>query len=138
MWTQTACSKDLPYFLNAIAQIGVPADLGESYRSAMEKGRCLLAGRFQVPEGMLIVEPSFFGRPFISLVFVEESARRSGVGSALMSAAEVMCAGKDLFTSTNVSNHAMQMMLQKRGYVSAGVVLHLDPGDPELIFVKKP
>jgi len=54
-----------------------------------------------------------------------------------MDAVEANYIGKQIFTSTNQSNLPMQILLQRRGYLSAGVVLHLDPDDPELIFVKK-
>ena len=78
----------------------------------------------------------FFGRDFIELVTVAPSARRSGVASALMQAAEEAANGAQLFTSTNESNLPMQHLLAKRRYLAAGIVTHLDAGDPELIFAK--
>jgi GNAT superfamily N-acetyltransferase len=68
---------------------------------------------------------------------VEESARRCGLASALLTAAEAKYSGRQMFTSTNQSNRPMQTLLQRRGYLPAGIVLYLDPGDPELIFAKK-
>lgn len=39
------------------------------------------------------------------------------------------------FTSTNSSNRPMQALLVRRGYSKAGVIEHLEPGDPERMFV---
>ncbi|MHC8315013.1 hypothetical protein [Pseudomonas sp. LB3P31] len=41
-----------------------------------------------------------------------------------------------IFTSTNVSNMPMRQLLEQLGYQPSGTVENLDPGDPELIFVK--
>lgn len=79
----------------------------------------------------------FFSRPFVSLLHVGEAHRRRGVGSALMAHVEAVFPGDRLFVSTNESNVAMRALLAGRGYEPSGVVHNLDPGDPELIFVKR-
>ena len=38
-----------------------------------------------------------------------------------------------LFTATNQSNLPMQHRLESLGYVRSGVILDLDPDDPELV-----
>ena len=137
MWTRQATTQDLTFCLSADAAAGIAFDRTRHFETAIAEGGCLIAGRWQNAEGVLVSSRSFFSRPFISLLYVVGSARRSGVAFALLEAVEAKHAPDDVFTSTNQSNEPMQKLLQKRGYLAAGVVLHLDPGDPELIFVKK-
>src|SRR5262249_33672873 len=80
--------------------------------------------------------PWFFGHPFLELLVVRESSRRRGVGRALVRAVEARFAGAKLFTSTNQSNAPMQRLLASLGYTPSGVIHNLDPGDPELVFVR--
>jgi GNAT superfamily N-acetyltransferase len=86
--------------------------------------------------GFAVVTRNFYDFPFVDLLVVAEAARRDGAGSALMA----HCAGvhdRDrMFTSTNESNAPMRALLARAGWRPAGVVHYLDPGDPELIFVK--
>ncbi len=76
----------------------------------------------------------FFNREFVALVIVGASNRRQGV--AILDAMEVTCAGETVFTSTNESNLPMRRLLAKRGYQPSGRIENLDPGDPELVFMK--
>ncbi len=46
--------------------------------------------------------------------------------------------GKRVWTSTNESNAPMRALLGSAGFVESGRVDNLDPGDPELIFVRLP
>jgi RimJ/RimL family protein N-acetyltransferase len=78
----------------------------------------------------------FYGFPFVDLVHVAEAQRRSGAGSALMAHCEQVHDADRIFTSTNESNEPMRALLAKAAWRPAGVVHYLDPGDPELIFVK--
>jgi GNAT superfamily N-acetyltransferase len=107
-----------------------------SFVAAIDDGQMLIAQQDEHLVGLLKLDHHFFGQPFIDLLEVHPEYRRCGVGSALLAAAEARCAPGKLFTSTNQSNLPMQALCAVRGYLAAGVVLHLDPGDPELIFVK--
>jgi GNAT superfamily N-acetyltransferase len=137
MWIRPASLSDLNYCLKVDALAGVSAGRTRYMQTALDSGICFVTGRSQEPEGVLISGETFFSRPFVSLLFVAEPARRLGLASGLMAAAEARYSGKQLFTSTNQSNVPMQMLLHRRGYLSAGVVLHLDAGDPELVFMKQ-
>jgi GNAT superfamily N-acetyltransferase len=86
--------------------------------------------------GFAIVTRHFYGFPFADLVVVAAAARRRGAGSALMAKCEAAHRADRIFTSTNESNAPMRALLAKAGWLPAGVVHYLDPGDPELIFVK--
>ena len=84
-----------------------------------------------------VLEPqAFFGRDFVSLLYVAESARRQGAASTVLQHLESRCATPQLFSSTNLSNAPMHELFRKLGYISAGMIHELDEGDPEVIYVK--
>ncbi|NYH06999.1 GNAT family N-acetyltransferase [Pseudomonas moraviensis] len=89
-----------------------------------------------VPLGYGCLDRSFFGEWFIPLVVVSSANRRSGVGRHIVSALEQHAFTEKIFTSTNTSNSPMRQLLTSLGYQHSGMVENLDPGDPELIFVK--
>lgn len=70
------------------------------------------------------------------LVVVSSANRRSGVGRQIVSGLEHQSSADRIFTSTNTSNSPMRHLLTNLGYQHSGMVENLDPGDPELIFVK--
>jgi ribosomal protein S18 acetylase RimI-like enzyme len=88
--------------------------------------------------GYAVLEYSFYENGFISMLCVRQEYRRRGVGEKLMQHLEGLCRTPKLFTSTNLSNTAMQSLLAKLGYARSGVVENLDEGDPELIYFKCP
>ena len=112
-------------------------------RSYIEKAvaqcECLVACERtepDVPIGYGCLEKCFFGEWFIPLVVVSSVHRRSGVATQIITHLEHGASAKKIFTSTNLSNVAMQQLLVRIGYESSGTIENLDPGDPELIFVK--
>ena len=86
--------------------------------------------------GFAVVTRNFYSFPFVDLLVVAEAARRRGAGSALMAHCAAVHGADRIFTSTNESNAPMRALLAQAGWLPAGVVHYLDPGDPELIFVK--
>lgn len=108
----------------------------EAIDSAIAGRRCWIADVSGKPAGYGILSRNFFGRDFIELLFVAEAERRHGVGGAILSAIENARDGSAIFTSTNESNAPMRALLTARDYRPSGRVENLDPGDPELIFVK--
>jgi len=86
--------------------------------------------------GFAVVTRHFFGFPFVDLLLVAEEARRGGVGLALMDHCERSHDADRIFTSTNESNAPMRRLLAKADWSVSGVIENLDPGDPELVFVK--
>lgn len=87
--------------------------------------------------GYGILSHEFFGRSFIVMVYIDEHHRSRGYGPALIEFLEQHSRSGELFTSTNESNKHMRHVLTKLGYEPSGTILNLDPGDPELVFVKK-
>ena len=83
-----------------------------------------------------VLDYSFYGHGFVSMLYVAEAARRRGIGRMLMREVEVQCETVKLFTSTNESNAPMRGLLATLGYVPSGVIQNLDPGDPELVYFR--
>jgi ribosomal protein S18 acetylase RimI-like enzyme len=88
------------------------------------------------PAGYAIVSRRFYSRPFLELLAVHPEFRRAGVGSALVETFTSSFEDATVFTSTNQSNAPMQALLPKVGFEPSGIVHNLDPGDPELIYVR--
>ncbi|MGH7863517.1 MAG: GNAT family N-acetyltransferase [Candidatus Binataceae bacterium] len=86
--------------------------------------------------GFLILEQSFYGNGFISLLLVQEQWRRQGVATTPMRNAERDCPTAKIFTSTNESNIPMRCLCERIGYVSTGRIENLDEGDPEIVYFK--
>ena len=86
--------------------------------------------------GYGILTYSFYGNGMIELLYVGEGYRRLGVGRALIGYAESRCNTPKLFTSTNLTNKPMQLLLEGLGYRLSGYIDNLDPGDPELVYFK--
>jgi len=106
-------------------------------RQSIERGLCTVAEVDREAVAYIIMERSFFGWPFIDLVYVHTDYRQYGYATALMQHIEAQCEEK-LFTSTNLSNLRMQRLLEKLGYSISGVVHNIDEGDPEVFYFKRP
>ena len=74
----------------------------------------------------------FFEKPFISLLIVEQGARRRGLGGSLLSFNSR--GRREVWTSTNRSNAAMRALLETAGWRYCGELDGLDAGDPEQFF----
>lgn len=88
--------------------------------------------------GYIAIAPSFFHQPMIEMLMVAESTRGAGVGRSLLQWASSQYRDVKLWCSTNQSNAAMRHLLSSEGFVRAGQIDHLDPGDPEMVFVRLP
>tara|TARA_R110002124_G_scaffold114535_13_gene269305 strand:- start:12299 stop:12733 length:435 start_codon:yes stop_codon:yes gene_type:complete len=84
--------------------------------------------------GYGVLHNHFYGRSFLELVMVASPHRRKGIGSVLVRHALQICQSTELWSSTNQSNHAMQGLLDRLGFVRSGIIENLDPDDPELIY----
>ncbi len=123
------------------AQLGDLGQLAEfdewrqATKEAVRAGECFVAGHDTDVLAYAIFNRRFFGRPFVATVFVHPEHRRSGLGSALMSHIESLTDHKQLWTSTNIENLAMQGTLCKLGFRLSGVVDNLAEL-PELVYFK--
>ncbi|TDD11688.1 N-acetyltransferase [Nonomuraea deserti] len=98
-------------------------------------GAVLVAGTPTGLVGYVVVEYTFFEQGFVTMLMVAEPARGHGVGERLLRAAAASCRTGKLFTSTNLSNHPMQRLLQRIGWRPVGMVHGLDDGDPEVFYL---
>ena len=101
----------------------------------VDAGECFVAGHDTDVLAYAIFNRRFFGRPFVATVFVHSEHRHSGLGSALMRHIESITDHKQLWTSTNIENLAMQGTLCKLGFRLSGVVDNLAEL-PELVYFK--
>jgi GNAT superfamily N-acetyltransferase len=99
-------------------------------------GLSWLAIRDAEPIGYAVVTRHFFNFPFVDLLHVSEARRRGGVARALMDHCEATHDADRIFTSTNESNGPMRALMAAMDWRPCGEVDALDPGDPELFFVK--
>lgn len=89
--------------------------------------------------GYVALTTSFFRSPFIEMLQVGTAARRRGIGRDLVRhCIDLTPREQKLWTSTNQSNTPMQALLPQLGFVYTGMFEHLDPGDPELIYLRWP
>jgi len=103
-------------------------------------GQCHVAvGDDGQPAGYVALTRSFFRSPFIEMLQVAKPARRRGIGRNLVRhCIDLTPAEQKLWTSTNQSNTPMQALLPRLGFIRCGMFEHLDPGDPELIYLRWP
>lgn len=124
----------------ALAKIDSVAAAGDqarrdAIRRWCENGVVLVARDASGPVGYSVLEYTFFEQGFVTMLMVAPSAHRRGVGARLLTAVETVCTTAKLFTSTNVSNHPMQQLLQRVGWHPVGLLHGLDDGDPELFYL---
>ncbi|MDP2920684.1 MAG: GNAT family N-acetyltransferase [Dehalococcoidia bacterium] len=99
-------------------------------------GNCWVAVIGKKVAGYCALEYTFYDLGFISILYVHPEHRRKAIGSTLVRHLEALCITPKIFTSTNLSNLAMQALLNKLGYSLTGVIHNLDEGDPEIVFMK--
>ena len=103
---------------------------------SVQAGNAFVADRDGKVVGYGVLTYSFYGNGMMELIYVARQYRRSGVGRALIGYSESLCRTSKLFTSTNLSNKPMQLLLEGLGYKLSGYIDNLDPGDPELVYFK--
>ncbi|HXQ11952.1 MAG TPA: GNAT family N-acetyltransferase [Caulobacteraceae bacterium] len=99
-------------------------------------GRSWIADIAGAPVGFALTSNAFFYKPMIELLVVAEAHRRQGIALMLLDHCEAAHTDDRIFVSTNASNTAANALFTKAGFQGSGIVYNLDPGDPELIYVK--
>ena len=100
-------------------------------------GRSWIADVGGAPVGFALTSLAFFYKPMIELLVVAEAHRRRGIALMLLDRCEAAHTDDRIFVSTNTSNTAAKALFAKAGFADSGIVYNLDPGDPELIYVKR-
>jgi ribosomal protein S18 acetylase RimI-like enzyme len=86
--------------------------------------------------GYGVFNHGFFHQSQADMLMVHPEYRGKRIGEQLLLALEGLCDTAKFFVTTNLSNHRMQSLLQRMGYEACGYIDQLDPGDPEIVFVK--
>ena len=132
-----ATAVDLPllYELDHIAR----SDQGRRafVARSVTEGRTWVVEQAGQVWGYGVISHDFFGRSFLEMIYMAIERRGQGWGPRLIRFIETQSRSTALFTSTNESNRHMQRVLEKLGYERSGVIHNLDPGDPEIVFVKR-
>ena len=105
--------------------------------NAVKANQCLVARLRDTVVGFSILERSFYGQSFISLLIVHPNYRKRGVATAFIRHIESICSTEKLFTSTNKSNVVAQGVFEALGFVRSGYIENLEEGDPEIIYFKR-
>jgi GNAT superfamily N-acetyltransferase len=106
-------------------------------RQAVEAKTCYVAVASGQIIGYGVLAYNFFDNGCVDMLYVDSGHRRRGAGSAILKHIESACRTAKLFTSTNLSNLPMQSLLVREGFHLCGTVYGLDPGDPELFYLKQ-
>ena len=109
---------------------------GRFIENAVSANTCFVAILDGTIVGYAVLEYTFYGYGFISMVMVSSGHRRRGVGQALLGYVERACTTPKIFTSTNSSNLPMRGLLSKLGYTFCGLIRELDPDDAEWVYMK--
>jgi ribosomal protein S18 acetylase RimI-like enzyme len=114
------------------------ADASRSRTAAhlLNLGRSWVAEWNGKPIGYAIASLSFFSRPLVEMLHVDEAHRRMGVGLTLLERCEAAHQDDRLFVTASLSNAPMQGLLAKAGFQGSGIIYNLDAVDPELLYVK--
>jgi len=87
--------------------------------------------------GYGVFNHAFFHQGNVDMLMLHPEHPGRRIAESLLGAIEEACDTAKLFVTTNLSNDRMQRLLLRRGYATCGFIAELDPGDPELVYVKK-
>jgi GNAT superfamily N-acetyltransferase len=132
-----AADTDIEQIVRVDSPLQIKLPRRVSVQNAIGQGECFIALHDRILVGYGIMNHAFFDRGFVSLVYVDPTHRRRGVGSRLFDEFESRCRSSRIFTSTNLSNLPMHGFLASRCYTLSGVVQDIDEGDPEMFYSKR-
>jgi ribosomal protein S18 acetylase RimI-like enzyme len=136
MYIRTATEADEAEIVRFDHVAREDTDRQQFIRESIETERCSVCVDEHQVIGYGVLEHSFYRQGFVAMLYVHPDHRRRGVGLGLMRWMESECRTAKIWTSTNLSNTAMQSLLAKLDYRLSGFFDNLDPGDPELVYVK--
>ena len=134
---EKATEKDLESIWSLDCMVLGNPSRKDSLNSVVRASQCLIARIGKTMVGFGVLEQSFYGHGFISLLIVHPNHRRRGVATALIRHIESICPTEKLFTSTNKSNFIAQQVFEALSFVRSGYIKNLDEDDPEIIYFKR-
>ena len=105
-------------------------------KDALFRGDLVVAQEHRCVVGVMDLHHVFFGETFVSLIAVHPEHRRQGIATALLMEAAARARGDRLFVSTVASHPIMHGLLLKNGFLRAGEMQHIDPGETEVFYVR--
>ena len=102
----------------------------------LEKDTMLVAEFGGEVVGYGVLNHAFFRQSQVDMLMVGRGYRGQRIGEHLLLELEKLSDTPKFWVTTNLSNYRMQRLLTRLGYKSCGYIDELDPGDPEIIFVK--
>jgi GNAT superfamily N-acetyltransferase len=134
---RAASADDLPALEPMLPAFLHPPYKRGRFLRALDNGEVVVAQDGGVLVGFMWCN-EFFGHTFVNVLAVAPELRRRGYAGVLLAHAEACALTDRVFTSTNVSNAPMHAVLARYGWRRCGEVGDLDPGDPEIVYVKYP
>jgi ribosomal protein S18 acetylase RimI-like enzyme len=135
---RTASARDLA----ALEPVVWPPLLAEPKRRrflrGLDEGEVVVIHAGDAVAAYAWIYEGFFGHTFLAYLAALPQYRRNGLAGMLLNATERRAVTDRVFSSTNVSNAAMQAVFDRYGWRRCGQIDELDPGDPELVYVKFP
>jgi len=132
---QISDSAALKALDSAVASDGARADAIDRW---LKEDEVVLAEVDAVIVGYAVLaRRRFLDYDTLQMLMVEERYRGQRIGEMLLRRVQGLVLTDRFFVTTNLSNYPMQRMLRRLGYVGCGFIDELDPGDPEIVFVKR-
>jgi ribosomal protein S18 acetylase RimI-like enzyme len=134
---RAARADDLPALEPMLPEFLDPPYKRGRFENALARGEVVVAEDAGRAVGFMWTN-EFFGHTFVNVIAVAEAERRRGYAGVLLDHAERHRLTDRVFTSTNASNAPMHAVLARYGWRRCGEVDEIDPGDPEIVYVKYP
>jgi len=132
---QISDSAALKALDSAVASDGARADAIDRW---LKEDEVVLAEVDAVIVGYAVLaRRRFLDYDTLQMLVVEERYRGQRIGEMLLRHVQGLSLTDRFFATTNLSNYPMQRMLRRLGYIGCGFIDELDPGDPEIVFVKR-
>jgi len=132
---QISDSAALKALDSAVASDGARADAIDRW---LKEDEVVLAGVDAVIVGYAVLaRRRFLDYDTLQMLMVEERYRGQRIGEILLRHVQGLSLTDRFFATTNLLNYPMQRMLRRLGYIGCGFIDELDPGDPEIAFVKR-
>lgn len=100
--------------------------------------QCFIARDGRTLAGFAVLDQSFFGKHFISLLVIKPSYYYvENAAVALIDHIEANCPTEKLFTSARNSLTDRRQFWENQGFVQSGKIENLNDAEPEIIYFKK-
>jgi ribosomal protein S18 acetylase RimI-like enzyme len=127
---------DAPILKDLDTMVPIDPARGESIDQWLREDPVLVAEVDGRVVGYGVFDHGFFGQSNVAMLMIHREFRGRKLGEQLLRKLEELGDTPKFFVTTNQSNHRMQRLLSRMGYRPGGYIHELDPGDPELVFVK--